>query len=102
MPSTFSGLNTVMRGITAQQVALNTVGHNVSNANTDGYSRQSVNLVAAPSETIYGSQGAMQVGSGVTITSITRIRDAFMDSQNVERKCDTGFQHSTAKFAVEN
>lgn len=81
MPSTFSGLNTVMRGITAQQVALNTVGHNVSNANTDGYSRQSVNLVAAPSETIYGSQGAMQVGSGVTITSITRIRDAFMDSQ---------------------
>ncbi|MBP1763062.1 MAG: flagellar hook-associated protein FlgK [Firmicutes bacterium] len=81
MPSTFSGLNTVMRGLTAQQVALNTVGHNVSNANTDGYSRQSVNLVAAPSETIYGSQGAMQVGTGVTITSVTRIRDAFMDSQ---------------------
>lgn len=81
MPSTFSGLNTVMRGLTAQQVALNTVGHNVSNANTTGYSRQAVNLTAAPSETIYGSQGAMQIGSGVTITSITRIRDAFMDSQ---------------------
>jgi len=81
MPSTFSGLNTVMRGLTAQQVALNTVGHNVSNANTTGYSRQTVNLAAAPSETIYGSQGAMQIGSGVTITSITRIRDAFMDSQ---------------------
>jgi len=81
MPSTFSGLNTVMRGLTTQQVALNTVGHNVTNANTDGYSRQTVNLVAAPSETIYGSQGAMQIGCGVTITSITRIRDAFMDSQ---------------------
>ena len=81
MPSTFSGLNTVMRGLTAQQVALNTVGHNVSNANTTGYSRQTVNLTAAPSETIYGSQGAMQIGSGVTVTSISRIRDAFMDSQ---------------------
>ena len=65
MSSAFGGLNTVVRGLMSQQVALNTVGHNISNANTDGYSRQSVNLVSAVPEPIVGINGRMQLGTGV-------------------------------------
>ncbi|MDR3560117.1 MAG: flagellar hook-associated protein FlgK [Negativicutes bacterium] len=81
MISTFSGLNTMIRGLTAQQLALNTVGHNVTNANTVGYSRQQVNLTASSPETIYGGSGQLQVGTGVNIQSVTRARDTFMDQQ---------------------
>ena len=36
MRSTFSGLNTMVRGIYANQLSLDTVGHNIANASTDG------------------------------------------------------------------
>ena len=46
MLSTFSGLNTMVSGIQNNRVGLNTVGHNISNSSTEGYSRQQVNSVA--------------------------------------------------------
>ena len=46
MGSTFMGLETARRGLTTQQSALYTTGHNISNANTVGYSRQRVNMEA--------------------------------------------------------
>ncbi|MCO5385623.1 MAG: hypothetical protein NHB14_07445 [Desulfosporosinus sp.] len=47
MSSTFGGLNILSRSLYANQASLETVGHNISNAGTDGYSRQRVNLVTA-------------------------------------------------------
>ena len=38
--STFNGLNIALRGLIAQQRALDTTSHNIANASTDGYSRQ--------------------------------------------------------------
>ena len=67
MRSTFAGLNTVVRGIYANQASLDTVGHNVTNAGTDGYSRQQVGLVSSRPENIYGGNGVVQVGTGVTV-----------------------------------
>lgn len=81
MGSTFGGLNTVSRGLYAQQASLDTVGHNVSNANTVGYSRQNVNLVTTRSQGIYGLHGENQLGTGVSIESITRARNTFIDRQ---------------------
>ncbi|BBB91691.1 MAG TPA: flagellar hook-associated protein FlgK [Methylomusa anaerophila] len=81
MRSTFSGLNTVTRGLFAQQMALDTVGHNVANASSDGYSRQRVNVAATFSQTIYAGSGPKQIGTGVSITSITRARDVLLDRQ---------------------
>ena len=46
MRSTFMGLETSKRGMFTQQSALYTTGHNISNANTIGYSRQRVNMEA--------------------------------------------------------
>ncbi len=47
MRSTFGGIEISKRGILTQQAALTKSGHNVSNANTPGFSRQVVKMVAA-------------------------------------------------------
>ncbi|MCO1601338.1 flagellar hook-associated protein FlgK [Desulfosporosinus nitroreducens] len=81
MGSTFGGLNILSRSLYANQASLETVGHNIANAGTDGYSRQRVNLVtASPSGEVYG-RNKNYSGSGVTVASITRARDRFTDEQ---------------------
>ncbi|MED1204376.1 flagellar hook-associated protein FlgK [Heyndrickxia acidicola] len=84
MTSTFFGLETAYRGLTAQQSALSTVAQNVSNANTPGYTRQRVNMVATdafPSPGMNSPQIAGTLGTGVTTGSVQRIRDQFLDTQ---------------------
>lgn len=94
MRSTFSGLNTVVRGIYAQQLSLDTVGHNITNANTEGYSRQRVNLATTLPEVVYGGVGRVQVGTGVAIESVTRARDTFMDRQYWKESSSLGYGQS--------
>jgi len=84
MTSTFHGIETAKRALLTQQVALQTVGHNISNAATEGYSRQRVNLTtASPIEAPAFRNSTMpgQLGTGVEYDSITRIRDSFLDLQ---------------------
>ncbi|GKV69401.1 flagellar hook-associated protein 1 [Sporosarcina sp. NCCP-2716] len=84
MGSTFMGLETSKRGLNTQQSALYTTGHNISNANTLGYSRQRVNMEATSGFPGVGlNAGTMPgfLGTGVTAGSIQRIRDGFVDQQ---------------------
>lgn len=84
MTSTFHGLETAKRSLLTHQVALRTVGHNLANASTTGYSRQRVNLTASlPYEPagMFNKVMPGQIGSGVEYDSITRIRDQFLDLQ---------------------
>ncbi|MBP2628682.1 MAG: flagellar hook-associated protein FlgK [Firmicutes bacterium] len=91
MSSTFGGLNIVGRGLTAQQVSLETVGHNIANGNTVGYSRQSVNLVTTNPQSGFGANGTYQTGTGVNISSITRARDTFVDKQMWKESSSLGY-----------
>lgn len=79
MPSTFLGLNTGLSGLNYFQTALNTTAHNISNANTTGYSRQQVMASASNPLDIPASYGMM--GTGVSSNSIDRLRDAFYDNK---------------------
>lgn len=79
MRSTFAGLNTMFSGLNANQVSLDTVGHNITNASVDGYSRQNVNLAATKSQTVPTMYGSAEMGTGVNTVSVTRARDAFAD-----------------------
>ncbi|OCA96813.1 flagellar hook-associated protein FlgK [Clostridium beijerinckii] len=82
------------RGLTVQQGNINTSSHNISNIDTEGYSRQ-----RAVSETTrpfggmsrFDTTGAGQVGTGAEITSIQRIRDYFIDYQYRSASGDSGF-----------
>lgn len=94
MSSTFGGFNTVTRGLAAQQVALDTVAHNVANANTTGYSRQNVNLVTTNPQTTYSGNGSYQVGTGVDVVSITRARDTFVDKQLWKESSTLGYSQT--------
>jgi flagellar hook-associated protein 1 len=84
MASTFFGLNTALSGITAHQRALNTVTHNITNANTEGFTRQRVNMAAAPAYALpaYNNPvGPGQQGTGVVVSEHARLRDQFSDLQ---------------------
>jgi flagellar hook-associated protein 1 FlgK len=79
--STFHTLETGRRGLSAGQSSLSTTGHNIANANTKGYSRQQVNTSSAASLEVWTSSGAGQLGTGVSVDSVMRVRDRFLDQQ---------------------
>ncbi|SHN80912.1 flagellar hook-associated protein FlgK [Desulfitobacterium chlororespirans] len=81
MRSTFSGLELARRALESQQIALDTTGHNIANANTIGYTRQVVNLQATLPDSIPGMGHYLSIGTGVTVQSIDRARDIFIDRQ---------------------
>jgi flagellar hook-associated protein 1 FlgK len=64
----------------AQQRALETTSHNVANANTKGYSRQEA-VLATTSPFSYPGMGAGQLGTGVVVQSLRRVRESFLDAQ---------------------
>jgi flagellar hook-associated protein 1 FlgK len=80
----FTGLQTALSGLEASHAAIDTTGENISNANTPGYTRQVVNTVESAALTIPAlSQqgGGADLGTGVSISNISRIRDQFLDIQ---------------------
>lgn len=84
MRSTFHGLETARRAIQAQQYALHTIGHNVANVGTEGYSRQRVNLgTMTPLDPLAANRSAIpgQMGTGVIVRDIVRLREEYLDSQ---------------------
>lgn len=83
MVSSFHGLELGKRGLSVGQASISTTGQNIANVNTKGYSRQQVNSSASPSLDIWTTQGAStgQLGTGVNLDSITRVRDQFLDRQ---------------------
>ena len=83
MASTFHGLELGKRGLMVGQASISTTGHNIANANTKGYSRQQVNTTTSPSLDVWtsGAVNPSQLGTGVSLDSITRVRDRFLDKQ---------------------
>ncbi len=79
MPSTFLGLNTGLSGLSYFQSALNTTSHNISNVNTEGYSRQQI--LASASNPLQQNQTYGMMGTGVSGVSIDRLRNEFYDNK---------------------
>ena len=84
MTSTFFGLDLALRALQSQQMGLDVTNHNVANANTEGFSRQNVNLVTTEPWAMPGMNRpatAGQLGTGVVVSDVQRARDQFLDSQ---------------------
>lgn len=81
----FFGLTIARRAMMAQQRAMEVTGHNIANANTPGYSRQQVMMVPTTPYPYPAANapagGPGQLGSGVRIAAIRRVRDSFLDFQ---------------------
>jgi flagellar hook-associated protein 1 FlgK len=80
--SDFSGLNLALSALQAQRRGLELAAHNVANANTEGYSRQRLDLVnvGAPAVPALWSRYTGD-GGGVRVADVVRFRDQFMEAQ---------------------
>jgi flagellar hook-associated protein 1 FlgK len=102
--STFFGLQQTLRGLLAHQRAIETTGHNITNANTEGYSRQQAVFTAANAYDIEAGLlvdgGGAQLGSGVDLSGFNRIRDQFLDLQyRAQHLRQQGFETTAASMA---
>jgi len=105
--STFQGIEMAKKALFAQQGGLHTTGHNIANANTRGYTRQRVDFNATtpfpvPSRVMPNLPG--QLGTGVEIGTVQRIRDMFLDSQYRSENSRLGYwgERSEAISRIEN
>jgi len=73
--SSFSLFESARKGLAANQLALSVVSQNVSNASTEGYTRQEVLL------TNTASLGSSSIGTGVEVAEVRQIRDTYIESQ---------------------
>jgi flagellar hook-associated protein 1 len=81
MPGAFQGIETASRALRAFQTSLDTTGHNIANINTKGYSRQVADLANTQPLGAFAISGLINVGTGVAVTQINRIRDQFLEAR---------------------
>lgn len=72
-------LNIGLNALLTSQAALDTIGHNISNANTPGFSRQSIDLTPGRPNQLRG----LQIGSGVDAEGVERTIDEFVNRRLV-------------------
>lgn len=104
MSGLFATFNIGKRGLFAQQKAIDVTSHNIANANTEGYSRQRATLETTrpfgmPS--MNNQVGPGQIGTGVDVSCIQRIRDGFMDYQVRREKSTLGQYEARDKYLGE-
>lgn len=88
MPSTFFGLNTAYLGLTATNASLNTTSNNISNVETEGYSRQHTVQQASDALRTFTTYGC--AGAGVDVLAVERYRDEFYDIKYWENNASLG------------
>ncbi|MBE6055224.1 MAG: flagellar hook-associated protein FlgK [Clostridium sartagoforme] len=84
MAGLFSTFNIAKRGMNIQQKSIDVTSHNISNANTVGYSRQRAKIETSRpfgGTSMGSSVQAGQLGTGAQIQAIERVRDSFLDYQ---------------------
>lgn len=92
--ATFSGFNTALSAIQANQKRLDITGQNLSNMNTAGYTRQqleasSLNYTNPVSHYSNGNETA--VGFGVSMDRVSQIRDPYLDIQYRSQSADCSY-----------
>ncbi len=101
MGSSFAGIELGKRSLMAQTASINTAGHNISNADTEGYSRQRVNVSAY--DPLYRpdlsrAERPGQVGQGIDIQSVERIRDNLLEQRIVAQTNHENYWTTREKY----
>ena len=90
--STFGSFTTVRLGIYSAQKGLDVTGNNITNINTEGYTRQRLNqtsLIVSASDR-YSSSYNARVGQGAVVVGITQLRDPGLDISYRKAMADVG------------
>jgi flagellar hook-associated protein 1 FlgK len=104
VPSTFTGIEIGKRGLAAHNQGLTTIGHNLTNASTEGYSRQRVQLgemlpIYAPELNREETPG--QIGQGVVIERIERVRDNLLEGRIDSQSGLEGYWSTRDKYVLQ-
>ena len=100
MPGIAGALDIARWSMYASQLAIEIASHNISNANTEGYSKQNLRLEA--NQAI--NMGPGEIGTGVKAVEVTRENDAFLTAQVARKKSDYAYWNSqnTAMTEIES
>ncbi|MBQ4470072.1 MAG: flagellar hook-associated protein FlgK, partial [Synergistaceae bacterium] len=77
------------------RLGMQTVGHNIANMGTEGYSRQRVNYATNVPMDL---PGIGQVGQGMHVSDIERIRDEFLDFQFRDTQTALGYWEKVSQL----
>lgn len=89
----FSALNAAKTSLEVNQKSIEIIGNNISNVNTEGYSRQSAELTTYPALNF----GDFFVGQGVKISNVKRDHDIFVTNQLRDKVVDYGLYNGQAR-----
>lgn len=94
--SNFSGLGIAIRGMQANQTALEVTSHNIANVNTEGYTRQeTVFQTGIPTQ---GTLSKVQIGSGVIVTDVKRVTDIYLEQRIQNQNAHTSYWDSISNI----
>jgi len=93
MAGLFDALNSARTSLEVNQKSIEIVGNNISNVNTEGYSRQYAQFSQYPAVNF----GDFFIGQGVKISDIQRDHDVFIQNQLVDKSADYGYQNAQAR-----
>lgn len=99
MPGTFFGLTIGTSGLYASQTGMNTTAHNISNTETQGYTRQVAKQQAGNALRVNSKYG--MAGTGVDITGVEQIRDSYYDTKYRTNNTMYG-AYSTKQYYMSN
>ena len=89
---TFGSFTTVRLGIYSAQKGLDVTGNNITNINTEGYTRQRLNqvsLIPSVNDRYYSSYNT-RIGQGAVVAGITQVRDPGLDISYRKANSDVG------------
>ncbi len=91
---TFLGFETAKKGINTAQKGLDITGHNLTNWDSVGYTRQRITQVSVAPDSFrnrYSSSKVGGAGQGVDITGVAQIRDVYLDKRFRDESADVGY-----------
>ncbi len=103
MLSTFTGIEIGKRSLNTHTQAITTTGHNISNINVEGYSRQRVEMEAFPPLYFPGlnrEETPGQIGQGVDIDKIERLKDMLLEGRIVSETNGKGYWTARDKYIL--
>jgi flagellar hook-associated protein 1 FlgK len=97
MAGLFNALNAARTSLEVNQKSIEIIGNNISNVNTEGYSRQSAEFQTYPAMNF----GDFFIGQGVKISDVSRDHDVFIDQQIKQKAIDFGLQDALTRPLAE-
>ncbi len=97
MAGLFNALNAARTSLEVNQKSIEIVGNNISNVNTEGYSRQTAQLSPYPATNF----GDFFIGNGVKVDNVRRDHDVFLQAQLQDKYIDFGFANGKTRSLSE-